>query len=152
MLKDFKEFAVRGNVMDMAVGIIIGAAFGVIVQSFVNDILMPPIGLALGGVDFAELFIVLREGVEPAPYLTLEAANAAGAVTINYGLFFNALVSFLIVAFAVFMLVRSMNKLQRPVEEPEATVPAMKQCQHCASEIRVEATRCPHCTSQLVPA
>lgn len=153
MFKEFKEFAVRGNVMDMAVGIIIGAAFGVIVQSLVNDILMPPIGLALGGVDFADLFLVLREGADPAPYVTLDAARAAGAVTVNYGLFFNALLSFLIVAFAVFILVRYMNKLQRPVDAPEqAAVPMVKKCEYCASEIPLEARRCPHCTSQLTTA
>lgn len=152
MMQDFKEFAVRGNVMDMAVGIIIGAAFGAIVQSFVNDILMPPVGLALGDVDFADLFVVLREGAAAGPYLTLEAAREAGAVTVNYGLFFNALLSFLIVAFAVFMLIRYMNRLQRPVEEPEPAVPAVKKCDYCASEIPIEASRCPNCTSQLTPA
>jgi large conductance mechanosensitive channel len=150
MLSDFKEFAVRGNVIDMAVGIIIGAAFGVIVQSLVNDVLMPPVGLALGGVDFAQLFILLREGVEPAPYLTLDEAQAAGAVTINYGLFINAIISFLIVAFAVFLMVRYINKLKRPVDAPgPQEVPTIKECEFCASEIRIEATRCPHCTSQL---
>lgn len=149
MLKDFKEFAIRGNVMDMAVGIIIGAAFGGIVQSLVNDVLMPPVGLALGGVDFADLFFVLREGVEPAPYLTLEAARAAGAVTLNYGMFLNTMLSFLIVAFAVFLLVRYMNKLQRPVDAPAAAVPLMKRCEFCVSEIALEAQRCPHCTSEL---
>lgn len=149
MLKEFKEFAVRGNVMDMAVGIIIGAAFGVIVQSLVNDILMPPVGLVLGGVDFADLFVVLREGTDPAPYLTLEAARVAGAVTLNYGLFLNAVLSFLIVAFAVFLLVRYMNRLQRPVDASEEVVPILKKCEFCASEIAMEAIRCPHCTSKL---
>lgn len=152
MFKEFKEFAVRGNVMDMAVGIIIGAAFGGIVQSFVNDVLMPPIGLALGDVDFADLFVVLREGAEPAPYLTLEAASAAGAVTLNYGIFANAIITFIIVAFAVFLLVRYMNRLQRPVDAPEPAVPVMKQCNYCVTEIPAAATRCPSCTSQLAPA
>jgi large conductance mechanosensitive channel len=150
MLKEFREFAVRGNVIDMAVGIIIGAAFGVIVQSLVNDVIMPPVGLALGGVDFAELFILLREGAEPAPYLTLEAAQAAGAVTINYGLFINAIISFLIVALAVFMLIRYINKLKRPVDAEPEEAPILKQCVHCMSDIHIEATRCPNCTSQLV--
>jgi large conductance mechanosensitive channel len=150
MFKEFREFAVRGNVIDMAVGIIIGAAFGVIVQSLVNDVIMPPVGLALGGVDFAQLFILLREGAEPGPYLTLADAQAAGAVTINYGVFINAMISFLIVAFAVFLLVRYINKLKRPVDEPATPeVPIMKRCDFCVSEIHIEATRCPNCTSQL---
>lgn len=152
MIQDFKEFAVRGNVMDMAVGIIIGAAFGTIVQSLVNDILMPPVGLALGGVDFADLFFVLREGAETGPYLTLETAREAGAVTVNYGVFVNALLTFLIVAFAVFLLVRYMNRLQRPVDAPEPAVPSVKKCDYCASEIPLAASRCPNCTSQLTSA
>ncbi len=149
MFKEFREFAVRGNVIDMAVGIIIGVAFGGIVQSLVKDVLMPPIGLILGDVDFTDLFILLREGVEPGPYATLEAASAAGAVTINYGIFVNALISFTIVAFAVFLLVRYMNRLQRPVEEAGPVVPAAKLCEHCATEIPVAARRCPNCTSEL---
>jgi large conductance mechanosensitive channel len=152
MLKEFKEFAVRGSVVDMAVGIIIGVAFGSIVQSLVNDVIMPPIGLALGNVDFANLFVVLQEGTEPAPYLTLEAAQEAGAVTINYGVFVNALISFIIVAFAVFLLIRYINKLKRPTEEPEPVAPSMKKCEFCTSDIPVEARRCPHCTSNLVTA
>lgn len=150
MLKEFREFAVRGNVVDMAVGIIIGAAFGSIVQSLVNDVIMPPIGLALGDVDFSNLFILLREGTEPAPYLTLEAAQAAGAVTINYGVFFNALISFLIVAFAVFLLIRYINQLKRPAEEPEPVAPSLKKCEYCLSDIPAEARRCAHCASDLV--
>ncbi len=149
MFKEFREFAVRGNVIDMAVGIIIGAAFGGIVQSLVKDILMPPIGLLLGDVDFADLFILLKEGAESAPYATLEAASAAGAVTINYGVFLNALISFMIVAFAVFLLVRYMNRLQRPVEASGPVVPTIKRCEHCATEIPIAAKRCPNCTSQL---
>jgi large conductance mechanosensitive channel len=113
MLNEFKKFALKGNVLDMAVGIIIGAAFGTIVQSLVNDVIMPPIGLLLGGVDFTDLFITLRAGTVPGPYETLVVAREAGAVTINYGVFANALVSFVIVAFAVFMLVRGFNKMQR---------------------------------------
>jgi large conductance mechanosensitive channel len=120
MLKEFREFALRGNVLDMAVGIVIGAAFGTIVQSLVNDVIMPPIGLLLGGVDFSELFFVLREGTVAAPYPTVAAATEAGAVTINYGLFVNAVVSFLIVAFALFMVVRGFNRLRRKEEEPAA--------------------------------
>jgi large conductance mechanosensitive channel len=116
MLKEFKEFALKGNVLDMAVGIIIGAAFGTIVQSLVRDIVMPPIGLALGGVDFTDLFITLREGAAPGPYATLAAAQEAGAVTINYGVFANGVISFVIVAFAVFMLVKAFNKLKRADE------------------------------------
>jgi large conductance mechanosensitive channel len=124
MLNEFKEFAVKGNMLDMAVGIIIGAAFGTIVQSLVNDLLMPPIGLLLGGVDFTDLFITLSAGSVPGPYATLAAAQEAGAVTMNYGVFVNALISFLIVAFAVFMVVRSFNSLRRQMEgeaeQPEA--------------------------------
>ncbi|HVY55769.1 MAG TPA: large-conductance mechanosensitive channel protein MscL [Thermodesulfobacteriota bacterium] len=121
MLKEFKEFAMRGNVVDMAVGIIIGAAFGTIVQSLVNDMIMPPIGLLLGNVDFSNLFLILREGTPAGPYATLQDAIKAGAVTINYGRFINTVISFLIVAFAVFLLVRSINKLR---QEKEAAPPA----------------------------
>jgi large conductance mechanosensitive channel len=152
MIKEFKEFAVRGNVVDMAVGIIIGGAFGTIVKSLVDDVLMPPIGLLLGGVDFANFFIVLRQGAKAAaPYAALADAKAAGAVTINYGLFLNSIISFLIVAFAVFMLVRSINRLRRK-EEPEAVEPAIRECPYCMSAIAVKASRCPHCTSELKPA
>jgi len=121
VLKEFKEFAVKGNVLDMAVGIIIGAAFGTIVKSLVDDILMPPIGLLLGGVDFTDLFITLSAGSVPGPYATLAAAREAGAVTVNYGVFVNGLLSFLIVAFAVFMVVKSFNKLR--AKEEAAAVP-----------------------------
>ncbi|MGE0160595.1 MAG: large conductance mechanosensitive channel protein MscL [Gemmatimonadales bacterium] len=128
MLKEFREFAVKGNVLDMAVGIIIGAAFGTVVQSLVNDVLMPPIGIMLGGVDFSDLFVTLRQGGVPGPYATLAAAREAGAVTINYGVFANSVISFLIVAFAVFLLVRSFNKLKRQeakaVDVPPAGPPA----------------------------
>ncbi|MBN1835529.1 MAG: large conductance mechanosensitive channel protein MscL [Spirochaetales bacterium] len=123
MLKEFKEFAMRGNVMDMAVGIIIGAAFGAIVTSLVSDIIMPPIGLLLGNIDFAELFVVLKEGATPGPYLSLAAAREAGAVTLNYGVFVNRVVSFVIVAFAVFLLVKGMNSLRRKAEEKPAEPP-----------------------------
>ena len=122
MLKEFREFAVRGNVVDMAVGIIIGAAFGKIVDSLVKDLIMPPIGLLLGKVDFANLFVVLREGAQVGPYLTVDAAQKAGAVTFNYGVFINTLISFVIVAFAVFLLIRAINKLKRQEEtKPPAT-------------------------------
>jgi large conductance mechanosensitive channel len=124
VLKEFKEFAVKGNVLDMAVGIIIGAAFGTIVRSLVDDVIMPPIGLLLGGVDFTDLFITLSGGTVPGPYATLAAAQEAGAVTINYGVFINGLISFLIVAFAVFMVVRSFNRLKRKEEATIETPPA----------------------------
>jgi len=149
MLKEFKEFAMRGNVIDMAVGIIIGAAFGTIVTSLVADVLMPPIGLLLGSIDFANLFIVLKEGAKAAgPYASLAAAKSAGAVTINYGFFINTVISFVIIAFAVFLLVRSINRLKRQEEAPPA-VTTTKECSHCFSTIPIKATRCPHCTSDL---
>ena len=148
MLKDFKEFAMRGNVIDMAVGIIIGASFGGIVKSLVDDIIMPPIGMLLGNVDFADLFDVMKDGTTPAPYLTVDAAREAGAVTLNYGLFINALVSFTIVAFAVFMLIRMLNKLKRE-EAPKTEEAVAKDCPRCFSTIPIKATRCPNCTSDL---
>ena len=148
MLKEFKEFAMRGNVVDMAVGIVIGAAFGTIVKSFVDDLLMPPIGLLLGGVDFSNLFAVVKEGAPAGPYASLVDAQAAGAVTINYGLFVNTVISFLIVAFAVFMVVKAMNAIKRQEEAPAAE-PTTKTCEFCQTEIPIKATRCPHCTSQL---
>lgn len=150
MLKEFKEFAVRGNVVDMAVGIIIGGAFGTIVSSLVNDVIMPPVGLLLGGVDFQDIFVVLREGSTAAPYASLAAAQEAGAVTINLGVFVNAVISFLIVAFAVFLLVRSMNRLQRSQDEGGDTpAPTTRPCPYCTMDIAIEATRCPHCTSDV---
>jgi len=150
MFKEFREFAMRGNVMDMAVGIIIGAAFGTIVNSFVQDVIMPPIGLALGRVDFSNLFFVLKEGAKAAgPYATVAAAKAAGAVTLNVGIFINTIISFVIVAFAVFMLVRTMNRLRR--EEAAPAEPTTKECTFCFSSIPIKATRCPHCTSELKP-
>ena len=148
MFKEFKEFAMRGNVVDMAVGIIIGAAFGTIVKSMVADIIMPPIGLILGNVDFSNLFIVIREGATAAPYATLADAQAASAVTINYGTFINTVVSFLIVAFCVFLIIRGMNRLKRKEEGP-APEPTTKECPHCFSTISIKATRCPNCTSNL---
>lgn len=148
MLEEYKKFAIRGNVIDMAVGIIIGAAFGTVVQSLVKDVLTPPLGLLTGGTDFANLFVVLREGSPGAPYTTLEAAQSAGAVTINLGAFINALISFLIVTFAVFLLVRYINQLREPDEGPPPPK-TIKKCPHCVSDVPVQATRCPHCTSEL---
>ncbi len=148
MLKEFKEFAMRGNVVDMAVGIIIGGAFATIVKSLVADVIMPPIGLLLGGVDFTDLFIMLKEGSTAAPYATLAAAQEAGAVVISYGVFINAVISFLIVAFAVFLLIRSINRLRREEDAPPAE-PTTKDCQFCFSSVSIKATRCPHCTSEI---
>ena len=142
MLKEFKQFAMRGNVLDMAVGIVIGAAFGGIVTSFVNDMLMPPIGLLLGRVDFSNLFINLKGN-----YPSVAAAKAAGAATLNYGMFMNTVINFLIVAFAIFLLLRYVNRMF-PKPKP-APAPAMKDCRFCYSSIPAQATRCPHCTSDL---
>ena len=148
MLKEFKEFAMRGNVVDMAVGIIIGAAFGTIVNSLVSDIMMPPIGILLGNVDFANLFLIIKEGKVAGPYETVAAAKAAEAVTVNYGLFINTVISFLIVAFSVFLVIRHVNRLKRKEEAPPAA-PATKECPFCISVIPLKATRCPRCTSDL---
>jgi len=148
MLEEYKTFAIRGNVIDMAVGIIIGAAFGTVVQSLVKDVLTPPLGLLTGGSDFANLFLVLREGTPDAPYATLQAAQSAGAVTVNVGTFINAVISFLIVSFAVFLLVRYINQLRAPDEGPPPPK-TIKKCPYCVSDVPVQATRCPHCTSEL---
>lgn len=147
MLKEFKEFAMRGNIVDMAVGIVIGVAFGAIIKSFVDDVLMPPIGLLLGNVDFADLFVTLKAGSVPGPYATLGAAKAAGAVTLNYGVFINTIISFLIIAFAVFLVVRQINNLRR--REEAAPPPDKKACPYCLSQIPVKAVRCAQCTSEL---
>ncbi len=136
MLKEFKEFAVKGNMLDMAVGIIIGAAFGTIIGSLVNDVLMPPIGLALGGVDFSDLFVVLSAGDPAGPYATLEAAKEAGAVTLNWGVFINSIISLLIVAFSVFMVVRSFNKMKREEEAAPEAPPEPTAEETLLSEIR----------------
>jgi large conductance mechanosensitive channel len=147
MLKEFKAFALRGNVLDLAVGIIIGAAFGTVVKSLVDDVIMPPVGLAMGNVDFANLLWVIKPGLKaPPPYATLADAQAAGAVTINYGNFVNNVVTFIIVAFAVFLIVRMANRL-KPQEA--AAAPATKDCPYCRTAIPVGASRCPHCTSDL---
>jgi large conductance mechanosensitive channel len=148
IVEEFKKFAMRGNVVDMAVGIIIGGAFGTIVKSLVDDVIMPPIGLLLGGVDFSDLFITLKDGATAGPYATIAAAKDAGAVTLNAGLFINSVISFLIVAFAVFLLIKGMNSLQKKQEEAPAE-PTEKECPHCCTSIPVKATRCPHCTSEL---
>ena len=150
MLKEFKEFAMKGNVLDMAIGIIIGAAFGTIVKSLVSDVIMPPIGLLLGNVDFSSFYILLSEGTKAAgPYASLADAQAAGAVTLNYGVFINTVISFLIIAFSVFMVVKSINKLKRKEEEIPPAAPTTKSCPYCYSVISIQATRCPACTSEL---
>ena len=146
MFKEFREFAMRGNVLDMAIGIIIGVAFGAIVNSLVKDIIMPPIGLAIGNIDFSNLFINLSSG----SYATLAAAKEAGVATINYGVFINTVINFLIVAFVLFLIVRAMNKLRRKEEAP--VEPTTKECPFCLSQVPIKATRCPHCTSQLKAA
>jgi len=148
VLKEFKQFAVKGNVVDMAVGIIIGVAFGAIVKSLVDDIVMPPIGLLLGNVDFSNLFVVLKTGATPGPYETMAAAKAAGAVTWNYGFFINQVVNFLIIAFSIFLLVKNMNRLEKKQEAPTVE-PVVKTCPFCQTNIPIKATRCPNCTSTL---
>ena len=151
MLKEFKEFAMRGNVVDMAVGIIIGAAFGTIVTSLVTDIMMPPIGLFLGNVDFSNLFLVLKEGKIVGPYASLAHAQASGAVTINFGVFMNTVINFLIVAFPVFIVIRNINRLKRQAEAPPAE-PTTKECPLCRSSIPIKAVRCAYCTAELKAA
>jgi large conductance mechanosensitive channel len=142
VFKEFREFAMRGNVLDMAIGIIIGTAFGKIITSLVNDILMPPIGILLGKMDFANLFV----NISPQHYQHLADAKAAGAATINYGLFLNTIIDFVIVAFVIFLLIRQVNRFKKK-EEPAA--PATKDCPYCLSVVPVKAVRCPHCTSEL---
>jgi large conductance mechanosensitive channel len=144
MWKEFKEFAMRGSVLDLAIGIVIGAAFGKIVTSFVNDIVMPPVGLLLGRVDFSNLYINLSE----THYASLAEAKAAGAPTINYGAFLNTVLDFLIVSLAIFLLVRQINRMRRQQEAP-ATKPTTKECFYCGTSIPLKAIRCPHCTSEL---
>jgi large conductance mechanosensitive channel len=150
MFKEFKEFAIKGNAVDLAVGLVIGAAFGAIVASLVKDILMPPIGLLAGGVDFSNMFILLQAGKDGAAhYPSLKAAQDAGAVTMNIGLFINTLINFLIIAFSVFMIVRALQRLKRP--QPTAA-PVAKDCPFCAMTIPLKAMRCPHCTSEMADA
>ncbi len=147
MWNEFKAFVMRGNVMDLAVGVVIGAAFGAIVKSLVDDIIMPPLGLATGGVDFSDKYLLLKDGATAAaPYASLAAAKEAGAVTLNYGLFFNNILTFLIVALAIFMLIRALNKLYRKPPEP---TPDTKPCPFCTMTVSLQALRCPHCTSDL---
>ena len=156
MLKEFRQFIMRGNVVDMAVGIIIGVAFGAIVTSLVSDVIMPPIGLLLGDVDFTNLFTVLKSGSPVGPYASLADAKTAGAVTINYGVFLITVISFIIIAFAVFMIVRYVNRLRyqmdRQKEEAAQAEPTTKECPYCLSSIPLKASRCPQCTSQLETA
>lgn len=142
MLKEFKEFAMRGNVLDLAIGLVLGSAFGAIVTSLVEDVIMPLISLVMGGVDFQNWFVAL----DGSDYATLAAAKEAGAATINYGVLINTIINFIFIAFAVFLMVKGINKMRRPEEAPAAT----KECPHCKSEIAIDATRCPHCTSELV--
>jgi large conductance mechanosensitive channel len=144
MWKEFREFALKGNAVDLAIGVILGVAFGGIVTSLVNDIMMPPIGKALGGVDFSNLFLVLGDGTYPS----LKAAKEAGAATINYGVFINVLINFLIVAFVLFMVVKAMNRMKREAPAP-APAPTEKECPQCATSIPIKAKRCPRCTSNL---
>ena len=151
MLKEFKEFAMRGNVVDMSVGIIIGVAFGAIIKSLVADVLMPAIGLLVGNADFSDLFVVLKAGKVAGPYAALADAKAAGAVTINYGVFMNTIISFVIIAFAVFLVIRNINKLKRQEEAPPAE-PTTKECPFCVSTIPIKAIRCAHCTVELKAA
>ncbi len=146
MFKEFKEFALRGNMLDMAVGIIIGAAFSTIVKSLVNDILMPPFGWLLGGVDFENFYLTIKTGTPVGPYSSLADAQTAGAVTVNYGMFINTLISFLIVAIAMFLLIRAINRLQAGKDQQE---PTKKGCPFCFTTISIQATRCPYCTSQI---
>jgi len=150
MLKDFNAFIMRGNVVDMAVGVIIGAAFGAIIGSLVKDVVMPPIGLALGKIDFSNLAVMLKEGSTPGPYASVAAAQAAGATSINYGLFINTVVNFLIIAAAVFFfIVRPIARLQAPRKVEVSAAPITKECPFCFTSIPIKATRCPNCTSPL---
>ena len=142
MLKEFKEFAMRGNVMDMAIGIIIGAAFGKIVSSFVSDVLMPPLGLLMGNSDFSNKFLTLKGD----SFATLDAAKEAGAVTMNYGLFLNTIIDFVIIAFAIFIIIKQINRMKK---KPEAAPPNTKECPYCLAAIPIKASRCGHCTSEL---
>jgi large conductance mechanosensitive channel len=149
MWKEFKEFAIRGNVVDLAIGIMVGGAFAPIAKSLVDDVFMPPIGLVLGNVDFKNFFLLLKDGKPPAPYASVEAAKAAGAVTLNYGQFLNALLAFFIVAFLAFLIVRMVNRLRRHDEGVAPAEPTSKKCPYCLTTVPVKATRCSACTSQL---
>ena len=147
LLNDFKAFLMKGNVIDLAVGMVVGTAFTGMVKSLVDDVIMPPIGLLIGGVDFSNLFLTLKEGAKAAgPYATLAAAKDAGAVTMNIGLFINTLISLVIVGFAIFMVVKAISKLQK---QPQPADPTTKECPQCCTEIPLKASRCPNCTSEL---
>jgi len=148
MFKEFREFAIKGNVVDMAVGIMIGGAFATVVKSLVEDVVMPPISIATGGLDYSQRFIVLEAGKVPPPYETLDAATEAGAVTLRWGLFVNHVITFVVVALALFFLVRWINRLRRPDTPPAETT---RPCPHCMSHVDVAASRCAHCTSELEP-
>jgi large conductance mechanosensitive channel len=149
MLKDFRDFAVKGNVLDLAIGIMVGGAFAPIAKSLVDDIIMPPIGIVLGHIDFKNLYVLLKDGHPAAPYQTVEAAHAAGAVTLNYGLFLNGTVTFLIVAFAAFLIAQAVNKMRRWEQGAAPTEPTTKNCPYCLTAIPIKATRCSGCTSEL---
>ena len=149
MWKEFKEFAIKGNAIDLAVGVILGVAFGAVIASLVKDIIMPPIGLVTGGLDFSNLFLVLKEAPGGGTFTTPADAAKAGAVTWNYGSFITLVINFLIVAFCIFLIVKAMNKMKRPEAE---TAPTSKDCPACAMTIPVKATRCPHCTTELAGA
>lgn len=149
MWKDFKEFVLRGNVVDMAVGIIIGAAFATIVKSLVSDIIMPPLGLLLGNVDFSNLFVVLKDGSPIGPYPSLAEAQKAGAVSINYGVFITSIINFLLVAIPLFLIITGVNRLKKLGKKPVAAEPTTKECPYCLSAISIKAVRCPYCTSEL---
>jgi large conductance mechanosensitive channel len=154
MMKEFREFALRGNVVDLAVGLILGVSFGAIVKSAVDDLLMPPLGLVTGGVDFVDKYVLLKSGDPLGPYPSLEQAKAAGAVTLNYGMFINHVVGFALVALAVFVLVRAINRLRRLHEAPAVPPeePTTKPCPYCRLDVPRAAVRCPHCTSELAAA
>jgi large conductance mechanosensitive channel len=145
---DFREFAMRGNAIDMAVGIVIGTAFGAISKSLVADVIMPPFGLLLGGRDFSKYFIVLKQGTPPGPYHSMTAAQAAHAVTLNYGSFIGTIITFVVIALSIFVLLRQMNKLKRKPQDVPAS-PTTKDCPHCCTSIPIKASRCPACTSEL---
>lgn len=147
MLKEFREFAIKGNMVDLAIGVIIGGAFGAVVNSLVNDLVMPLVGALLGGTDFTNMFLVVTEGATPGPYATLAAATEAGAATLNYGVFINAVINFLIIAWAIFLVVKAMNNMRKKEEAEEAIT--TRECPYCKSQIPLDATRCPFCTSEL---
>ena len=143
MWKEFKNFMMKGNVLDLAIGIIIGVAFSAVVNSFVSDIIMPPIGLALGKIDFSNLFVILKQGTTSGPYINLDAAKSAGAVTLNYGIFVNTIISFLIIAIVIFFIVKASNSFKKK------EIASTKQCPYCFTTININATKCPNCTSEL---